>query len=343
MFSPGKKTPLNNIIISRTDSIGDVVLTLPVAAVLKEHFPNIKIGFLGKEYTRAVVNTCKYVDEFIELNDFMTRKITVCGQSPEAILHELPVPTIAKRAKQLQIPLRIGTTNRLYHWFTCNRLVKLSRKNSDLHEAQLNIKLLKALGIDKEYSLKNIANLYGFEKIQPLPARLSQLIEIEKFNLILHPKSQGNGREWPLENYKLLIQSLDNNLYNIFISGTEKERKALQPLLEETNELVMDITGIMNLPEFIAFIDACDGFVASGTGPLHIAAALGKNALGIFPPIRPVHPGRWAAVGTNAQTFVVDKFCDDCRKNSNACNCMKEVQPAWIKNALDKLALAKQL
>lgn len=342
MFSAGKKTPLNNIIISRTDSIGDVVLTLPVAAVLKEHFPHIKIGFLGREYTRAVINSCKYVDEFIELNDFMTRKITVCGQTPEAILHVLPVSTIARRARQLQIPLRIGTTNRLYHWFTCNRLVKLSRKNSDLHEAQLNIKLLEALGINKEYPLKSIANLYGFEKIQPLQAKFSQLIEKDKFNLILHPKSQGNGREWPLENYKLLIRSLNSSQYKIFISGTEKERKALLPLLKDTKELVTDITGLMSLPEFIAFINACDGFVASGTGPLHIAAALGKNALGIFPPIRPVHPGRWAAVGINAQTFVVDKFCEDCRKNSNACLCMMEVQPVWIKKALDKLALAKQ-
>lgn len=342
MFSPGKKTPLTNIIISRTDSIGDVVLTLPVAAVLKEHFPRIKIGFLGKEYTRAVINNCKYVDEFIELNDFMTRKITVCGQVPEAILHVLPVSKIATRARQLQIPLRIGTTNRLYHWFTCNRLVKLSRKNSDLHEAQLNIKLLRALGIDKEYSLKSIEKLYGFELIQPLQAQFIQMIEKDKFNVILHPKSQGNGREWPLENYIQLIKSLNVNHYKIFISGTEKERNALQPLLKQTNGLVTDITGLMNLPQFIAFINACDGFVASGTGPLHIAAALGKNALGIFPPIRPVHPGRWAAVGVNAQTFVMDKFCDDCRKNSKACLCMAEVQPVWIKTTLDKLALVKQ-
>ncbi len=42
-----KKLPVN-IIISRTDSIGDVVLTLPVAAVLKKYFPEIKIGFMGK-------------------------------------------------------------------------------------------------------------------------------------------------------------------------------------------------------------------------------------------------------------------------------------------------------
>src|SRR5665811_38286 len=104
----------NNIIISRTDSIGDVVLTLPVAKILKDHFPGIKIAFLGRAYTRPVISACKYVDEFIDINDFLKTAITVCHQQAEAILHVFPVAEIAKRAKQLRIPLRIGTTNRFY-------------------------------------------------------------------------------------------------------------------------------------------------------------------------------------------------------------------------------------
>ncbi|RYG01290.1 MAG: glycosyl transferase family 9, partial [Chitinophagaceae bacterium] len=40
-----------NIIISRTDSIGDVVLTLPMAKIIKQQFPDCRIAFLGKEYT----------------------------------------------------------------------------------------------------------------------------------------------------------------------------------------------------------------------------------------------------------------------------------------------------
>ena len=35
------------IILSRTDSIGDVVLTLPMAAALKQSFPGCTVVFLG--------------------------------------------------------------------------------------------------------------------------------------------------------------------------------------------------------------------------------------------------------------------------------------------------------
>lgn len=43
--------------------------------------------------------------------------------------------------------------------------------------------------------------------------------------------------------------------------------------------------------------------VASGTGPLHLAAALGINAIGLFPTIRPIHPGRWQPIGMKAHFF----------------------------------------
>ena len=344
-----KQVP-DNIIISRTDSIGDVVLTLPVAAVLKQHFPGTKIGFMGRSYTRAVIEACPYVDTFIDVTDFMHEAVTVCGEKPAVILHELPVPAIAYRAKKLGIPQRIGTTNRSYHWLTCNRLVRLSRKNSQLHEAQLNLRLPEPLGIRTEWSLAEIGQLYGL-KPAPLDPAFAALLQSEehhpanpalrrpdRYNLILHPKSQGHGREWPLEHFIHLIRLLDLQRFRIFVSGTAKERDRLQPLFDAVGSLVTDITGMMDLAQFIAFIHAADGLVASGTGPLHIAAALGKDAYGLFPPIRPVHPGRWAPLGPRAQVFVLKDACNDCRKDPAGCSCMAGIEPLWLKAALEKAA-----
>lgn len=325
-----------NIIISRTDSIGDVVLTLPVATVLKEHFPAIKIGFIGRAYTKPVIEACESVDEFIDADDFLHKAVTVLGEKPEAIVHVLPNPAIAMRAKKLKIPLRVGTTNRIYHWTTCNKLVKLSRKNSTLHEAQLNLKLLQALGIEKDFSLEEVGNSFGLNKIEPLPQKLASFINSRKYNLILHPKSQGNGREWGLENFIHLVNLLDTDKFEIFISGVEKERDLLQPVFNTVGEKVTDITGLMNLNEFMSFIAASDGLIASGTGPIHLAGALGKDAFGIYPPIRPIHPARWAPLGPKAQVFVLDRVCNDCRGNKAGCHCINEVNPVWLKDTLDK-------
>ncbi len=328
------KHTLRNIIISRTDSIGDVMLTLPIARVLKDHFPGIYIGFMGKGYTRAVIETCEYVDQFIDVDEFLNGHVLLGGAKPEAILHVFPVAAIAKRAKNLRIPLRIGTTNRLYHWNNCNKLIRLSRKNSDLHEAQLNLKLLGALGIDIQPSLEDISGWFGLTRLQLLPERLKGLLSSDKYNLILHPKSQGSAREWGIPNFVALINMLDNERYNILVSGTEKERALLNDLFAQVGDQVTDITGLMNLQEFISFINKCDGLVANSTGPLHIAAALGKQALGIYPPIRPMHPGRWAPLGVAAKAFVLDRQCDECRNRSKDCTCITQIAPALIADAL---------
>ena len=110
-----------------------------------------------------------------------------------------------------------------------------------------------------------------------------------------------------MENFISLIKLLNKNQYHILISGTEKERKALNELFDSCGEDVTDITGLMSLGQFISFINHCDGLVANSTGPLHITAVLGKKAFGIYPSVRPMHPGRWAPLGKHVYIFEMDK------------------------------------
>ncbi len=328
------------ILISRTDSIGDVVLTLPMAKVLKNYFPGVKTGFIASEYTKPVIDACEYVDFFVDKKSFLEEKLTQIKQA-DTIIHVFPVLEIALRAKELMIGRRIGTTNRLFHWYTCNKLVKLSRKNSPLHEAQLNLKLLKGVGIEAEYSKEEIPALFGLTNHKPLNNHHRTFLKADRLNVILHPKSQGSAREWGLENFAALVSLLPKEKYNILISGTEKERASLQPLFDLTGDAVNDITGLMNLDQFISFINESDGLVANSTGPLHIAAALGKNALGIYPPIRPMHPGRWAPLGSNSEIFMLNQDCSRCRNNPLSCTCIKAVTPIALADSLERAFKAK--
>ncbi|HSU27115.1 MAG TPA: glycosyltransferase family 9 protein [Chitinophagaceae bacterium] len=325
---------VDKIILSWTDSIGDVMLTLPLAGLLKKRFPGASILFLGKEYTRPVIQACRHIDEFISVDEF-DKEDARFREEGTVVIHVFPVKSIAYMAKRLHIPSRIGTRNRIYHWFTCNRLVRLSRRHSELHEAQLNIKLAAPLGIPVDLSLAEIVTLYGFENFQPLQPAFRDIIDKEKYNLILHPKSQGHAREWGIKNFATLADMLDPGRYKIFISGTENEKQAMQPLIDELGSRVVDITGLMPLDQFISFIHACDGIVANSTGPLHIASAMGKDAIGIYPPMRPVHPGRWGPVGKKAIAFVAKKNCTDCRNKPLSCHCITEILPQTVKDELD--------
>ncbi|RVU01809.1 lipopolysaccharide heptosyltransferase family protein [Mucilaginibacter limnophilus] len=299
-----------HILISRTDAIGDVVLTLPMCGYIKSVYPNAVISFLGRTYTGPVIKACAMVDHFINYDEMqklpepeMIRYLQ--DKNIDIVLHVFPNKHVAKLARKARIKTRIGTTNRPYHWLTCNKLVKLSRKKSNLHEAQLNMVLLRPLNMAVP-ELAEIPKYYQFKPAAEVPAQLKQILTTDKFNLILHPKSHGSGVEWGINNFAGLIDLLPAERFNIIITGSEKEKDLLNNWLKQQPEHVIDVTGQMNLDEFIAFIHSADGLVASGTGPLHIAAACGINTLGLFPNTRPIHPQRWAPLGLKANFIESD-------------------------------------
>jgi len=317
---------MNRIIISRTDSIGDVVLTLPLCAWLREKFPEVKLTFLGRNYTRDVVACFGCVDEFISLEEI--EALPVINRlnfiNSDAFIHVFPRNELAVMAKKARIPMRIGTSHRVYHLLNCNHRLNFSRKNSNLHESQLNFELVKPLGIKEIPSLEEINVSLSHFKI-PSVDLPDFLAELDFSNtIILHPKSQGSAMEWPLENYIELAERLVKMGKTICLTGTEAE--GLQFRLQVPNHAsIIDTTGRLTLTQLIKLCALAEGLVACSTGPYHLSAVFGKKAVGLFSSRKPIHPGRWAALGDNSVALVFDENCAKCKKGKN-CNCIEKIE-----------------
>jgi heptosyltransferase III len=310
-----------------------VVLTLPMAGLLKEKLPGCRIIFLGRTYTEPVVKLSKYVDGFLNYDLIENQSggaSALKDLHADVIIHVFPRREIALAAKRAGIKVRAGTTNRLYHWFTCNRLIRLSRKRSDLHEAQLNIKLISFLGFTDIVSTEEIPRYYGI--IKPDISETAKYTDAARKNIILHPKSKGSAKEWGLSNYIRLVELLDHSEYKVFVCGTEADRKEMTELLALKE--VIDLTGRFTLQQYISFIAASDALIAASTGPLHIAAALGKRAIGLFSSKRPIHPGRWKPLGEHALAVTFSEQCEQCSAGNMACNCITKIEPSRILSLL---------
>lgn len=320
------------IIISRTDNLGDVILTLPMVGYLKSIFPDIKIYFIGKKYTQPIIDQCVYVDRFIDRQEVIENHSLLAMLRADSILFIYPDKELAKIANKIHIPKRVATAHRWYNWVYCNHLVDFSRVKSKLHESQLNFNLLKPFKLNYDIDTSELPVYYG---IHPEVRDYSHLLCKEKFNLIIHPKSKGSAREWPLENYLKLIQALPEPGFKIFITGLKEEgelmEKELPGFLDQPN--VVNLTGKLNLEELTSFISQADGLLACSTGVLHLASALGKYALGLYSPMRPIHPGRWMPIGKKASYLVLDKECNDCR-GKNECACIRGISVNEVKEKL---------
>lgn len=303
------------ILISRTDNIGDVVLSLPICGMLKQQYPDAKVFFLGKSYTRDIIKNCKHIDGYIDADELLNLPDAaelLSTFSFDSIIHLFPNPDIARIAKLANIRHRIGTSHRFYHWFTCNKRVNFSRKNSNLHEAQLNFLLLKPLGISVPGSLDELSTLTGFNHIQG-DEKVQQFLSKEKFNLIIHPKTKGSAEEWGLDNFKKLLSKLkrDHIKMNIIFTGSEKDKDACNAWLAELKEDYTNTMGELSLGQLIALIQSADGLIANSTGPVHIAAISNVPCIGLFSNKRPIHPGRWSPLGHNAKVISLENNSEE--------------------------------
>jgi len=325
-------------IISRTDNLGDVILTLPLAGFLKTHFPQCHVFFIGKTYTKALIEACSFVDVFLDRNELLQNPKMLQELHPDYIFFVFPDKELAKLAKNSHIPQRIGTSHRWFHWLYANKLVNFSRKKSDLHEAQLNFKLLDPL-VRFEPTFEQLIPFFGL-KASEKDLESTKNYFTNKFSVILHPKSKGSAREWSLDNFYELAKKLDSKKYQIFITGVAAEGEAIRVEKPELFDLeqVTDLTGKFSLAQLLAFVSQADALVAASTGTLHIAASLGKLAIGIYPPIRPMHPQRWRPIGKKAHVLVAQKDCQDCRKTQN-CACMRSISPETVFDLLEKEAI----
>jgi heptosyltransferase III len=332
---------MHTIIISRTDKIGDVILTLPLAALLKKEFPNARIIFLGNSYTKPIISCCSFVDEVIEwdtISKLPHKKIVEQFKQMQAtaIFHVFPNKHIAQISFKAGIQMRVGTSHRSYHWLYCNKLLHFGRKKSMLHEAQLNLNFLKALQKFERYSIEQLSKISLFSKLPSAESNTLHFIDKTKKTLILHPHSMGSAREWPLDSFVKLCNLLPEEKYHLLFCGTEKEAALYRPFLGKINRDFADAGGKLSLEQYIALISESFGLVAASTGPLHIAAACGVHAFGIYPPIVPMHPGRWAPLGKKVHVFVHNENCSLCRKLRN-CECMNKIKPEDVFRLIESL------
>ncbi|QES90527.1 glycosyltransferase family 9 protein [Rhizosphaericola mali] len=304
----GKIHP-KHILVCRNDALGDTILALPLCGLLKKHIPDIKISFLGRGYTQPIVAMSQNIDAFVNFDEICKLTDTqlqmfFSGLQIDTAIHLRADKGLAELIQKTGIKNRIGTFHSIHHLSTCNKWVNFSRSRSHLNESQLDIKMLSALGIKEVPSLDELPQYYGLHNIPKLSSELqSNLIDPNKFNLVLHPLTTGNGPEWGLDNFSQLLNILDPTIFNIIIGGSKQDLEKMSDFLQKNQGKYHHDSGALSLEKYIALINASDGLVAGSTGPAHISAALGKYTLGLYTDVVTKNVQRWGPVGKHVFTL----------------------------------------
>lgn len=322
------------IMIAKTTHIGDVVIALPLAGILKYYYPESQILFLGKGSGCDIARRYAFIDEVFDVGILDTQEgLKACRV--DVFIQVNNSKKLAIAAEKAKIPVRIGSFFRQYNWFLCTHLAMISRGHKRFNKRQLDLQYLRPLGIKHCFSYEDISFLYQFKpKLMTNEQKNDIGFVPNKFKLILHPTLiTAKKYQWPLNYYKQLIQSLDLSKFQIFITGVESDRAYLSEFLEEMKGNVVDLVGKMKMDDLMTFIQHCDGLIAGSTGPLHLAAALGIHTLGIYRAEK-TYIRRWEAIGWKAEALAQQIDCPKC-PTGDPCQCILSIKPAYVKARID--------
>jgi len=320
---------LQNILVVRTDRIGDVILTLPTIEALKLNFPKARIAMLLNSYTadlvEGVADVLLYNKESVT-KPFFEMLVELRRARFDAVVVAFPRFRIALLLWLAGIPVRIGTG---YRWYSIlfNKKIFEHRKTVEKHEAEYNLSLLQGLGCF--VSTKPEVKIRFSEQETNTASAIRQSIGFSEADrmVVLHPGSRGSARIWNPENFALLARELKIHGFHVVITGGQSETELVHRVAEKAGEGVKFFVSVLRLKEFAAFIQTAKLFVANSTGPLHIAAAAGVPVIGLYAPVHVMSPKRWGPLTDKKVIFVPDSAqCPLCKGGECRGNvCMEQI------------------
>ncbi len=338
-----KKLP-KKLLISRTDRIGDFVLTLPVFKALSEEF-EFDFSVLCQEVVTPLLDNNPHVSDIITISKNSTRASLIDeiqSRGFDTLLVLVNDTQILNLLPKLKfITTRIGPISKPSTLLQYTHPALQKRSKSHFNEAQYNLDLLRIFGMDT-YSATRPEIYFRPEEITDFKLRLQETYSLfqNRHNLVvLHAGMQGSALNWSIDSYYQLLVSLLSAGHQVILTGASDEEKESNKnmILKLTNiqrENVLDLSSQLSLRELAVLTKLADLFIGPSTGPTHIANAAGTPLISFYPKIQVQSQKRWEPFMADSYIFAPQSPCNQKFKcTHDKCtyhNCMDEIDPGQV-------------
>ena len=315
-----KKTDPKNIVILRTDRIGEVLLSTAAVTALRRRYPECKITFVTSEYSRPLVEGRTDIKEVITVDTF-----TKDGWVSKAIVlasilrrEKFDVAVVLNPHKMLHlacflagVPHRIGYDRK---WgFLLTDKITDERDKGEKHEVEYTMDLLRLLGVTAP--APKVSLHVGVASDDAVDDILySKGARPGRSLVVVHPGSSNPAKIWPGERYSELIRRIKTEMdVDVAVLGGRSEKDLAEKIIKEAAVDVLSLVAELDLKELGAILKRSDLFIGNDAGPMHMASALHTPVIAIFGRNIPgVSPRRWRPWGEGNVVFHETPGCDPC-------------------------------
>jgi heptosyltransferase II len=302
-----------NILIVRTDRIGDVVLTTPAIKAMHRSYPGSRITVLVSPTTYDLVKGNPYVDEIL-VDDRQGLNKNLFGflrLAREIRLKKFDLAIIfhTKRRYNLAcytagIPCRLGYKNNKFGFLLTHPL-KDVRAQGTKHEAQYCLEVLKAIGVEANdlnvfVPSQKEADAWSAQWMRENNLRSNEII-------VIHPGASDSSKCWPAENFVRLMDRLaERYALKIVLIGSAQTMPVAEAILRQTRtpSQFLNLTGKTSLVQMVSLLRRARLLISNDSGPVHVAAGVGTSVISLFLRNQPgINAERWRPLG--AKSFIL--------------------------------------
>jgi lipopolysaccharide heptosyltransferase I len=210
--------------------------------------------------------------------------------------------------------------------------VSVPRPSEETHAVDWYLEVVRSLGVPVHHNFVW------------LPARTEVQIAIRKkwsvessCWIAIHPGARWLNKRWPVEYFADLVKRMAsrNREFHFVILGGKDDQSLAEPILRVEPERCLDLTGKTSLPEMIEWIRLSKLVVTNDTGPMHVAAALGKPVVALF---GPTNPNRTGPYGQIQHALRIDLPCSPCLKDfctyEKPMECLRGITPQIVEREI---------
>ncbi len=308
------------ILILKPSSLGDVVQALPVLRLLKGHFRKADIFWW---IDSSLAPLLEGDPDLAGLVHFERRRWAHPRNWPEMLRS---IRWLRAQKFDLVIDLQCLLRSAVFGWLARQDFligldetregargfydVAVPRKSFHTHAVDWYLSVLPRLGVP----------VHAHYEWLPARPAVAEAIQTKWKTagsrwIILQPGARWGNKRWPAENFARLVSGLGAEFPDtrFAVLGSLEDQALGEIIVHAAPSRCVNLCGATSLPEMVEWIRLGDLLITNDTGPMHVAAALGKPTVALFGPTEPRRTGPY---GQLQNVLRLELPCSPCMKST---------------------------
>ena len=341
-----------NILIVKPSSLGDIVHTLPVVGMIREHYPDSVISWVVNDSYAGLLDLCPDIDtrivfkrkrlghprHWLEIFSFIRELRSLkfdIAIDFQGLLRSALITRLSGAKK------RVGFRNarECAPWFYTERVLLPANLR---HAQDKNMFLAQAA-----LQLPDTTPVLPLASSEVDAGKLRKIlreheIALDRPLLAVAPAARWTTKCWPPGFFARILSDLHKQTLpsppTVVCIGTADERSIGDMVGEQSESPVVNLMGETDLGALAELLRRSDALLTNDSGPMHLAVAVGTPVVALFGPTDPSLTGPYGDVHTVFTAECEDGPClqRKCKKNDPP-DCHAAINGEEVVAALKKI------